>query len=432
VINKAPAQAIYYGWFIVAASFFISLVTVGARNGFGVFVIPMSDDFGWNRGSISLAASVGFLLNGLSQPFVGRLYDKVGGRKLMLWGLLILGLGNVLLAFTTHLVFLILVFGVAMSIAMSAGSMNTTATILARWFKRKRSTAVAISAAGAPMGGLLLVPLTAYLITLTDWRFTWAVLGLLILCLALPLAYIFMRDNPQEYGLQPDGDASTPSNGQPRSQTTPASLESDRWRDAFHHPPVWQLGGAYFVCGFTTAIISAHFVPYAQERGFSPSLAATAFGVMSGLNFLGVMAAGALGDRFGRKNLLGLVYAMRGVGYASLLLIPDPWGLWGFALIAGFSWIATVPLTTSLTADFYGLRNLGILTGLIFSAHQIGSAISIQMGGTLRDITGSYDLPFAIAGLFLIGASILSFSIQERKYSSRSRRAQPQPIAPGV
>jgi MFS family permease len=195
---------------------------------------------------------------------------------------------------------------------------------------------------------------------------------------------------------------------------------------------MWQISGGYFVCGFTTAIISAHFVPFAIEKGFSPSTAATAFGVMSGLNIVGVIAAGALADRFGRKNLLGLVYALRGSAYAMLLLAPGFWGLWIFAVLAGFSWIATVPLTTSLTADVYGLRNIGILSGISFTAHQIGGAISIQLAGIMRDLTGSYDLPFTIAGALLIGASLVSLSIQERKYSVRYSVAPVEPIAHSV
>ena len=122
---------------------------------------------------------------------------------------------------------------------------------------------------------------------------------------------------------------------------------------------------------------------------------------MSGLNVVGVLAVGALADRGGRKNLLGLVYALRGCAYAALLLAPGAWSLWGFVVIMGFSWWATLPLTSALTAEVYGLKHLGMLNGLAFTGHQLGGALSIQLGGTLRDLTGSYDLPFALAGLLL-------------------------------
>ena len=413
-------NGLYYGWIMVGASFFISFLTVGGRNGFGVFVIPMSEEFSWDRSTISLAASIGFLLNGLSQPFIGRLYDRIGGRKLILVSLVIIGISNLMLAATNHIVFLIIVFGVVMAIAMSGGSINTTVSIISKWFERKRAMAVAIVAAGAPTGGLILVPLSSYLIELAGWRTTWAVLGVMVLALAVPLAYFVMREQPQDLGLMPDGDArQTSADGKVIRVVKRAPLESERWVSCFGTLPVWQLSGAYFVCGFTTALISAHFVPFAIEEGYSQSMAASAFGVMSGLNVVGVMMAGALGDRFGRKNLLALVYLLRGSAYVMLLLVPGLLGLWSFSLVAGFSWIATVPLTTSLTADVYGLRNIGILGGLVFTAHQIGGATSIQLAGILRDATGSYDVPLIIAAVLLVCASLVSFSIREKKYSAR-------------
>ena len=427
-MNGARANTgLFYGWIIVGASFFISFLTVGGRNGFGVFVIPMSEDFGWDRGTISLAAAIGFLLNGLSQPFIGRLYDRIGGRKLILVSLVTIGVSNLLLAATNHIIFLIIVFGVVMAIAMSGGSINTTISIIAKWFERKRALAVAIVAAGAPMGGMVLVPLASYLIELAGWRTTWAVLGVMVLALCVPVAYFVMRERPEDLGLKPDGDSASDSeDGEPDTEPRRAPLESDRWVTCFGSFPMWQLSGAYFVCGFTTALISAHFVPFAIEEGYSQSMAASAFGMMSGLNVLGVMVAGALGDKFNRKNLLSLVYFLRGCAYITLLVVPGLLGLWSFSLVAGFSWIATVPLTTSLTADVYGLRNIGILGGIVFTAHQIGGAISIQLAGVLRDVTGSYDSTLVIAAVLLMCASLVSFSIREKKYSVRYQQTATQ------
>jgi MFS family permease len=155
----------------------MALVTMGARSGFGVFIIPMSEEFGWNRSTISLAAALGSLVSGISQPFLGRLYDRLGGRKLILVSLLVSGGCTMLLAWTNHLIFLILIFGVVMSIALSGSSLTTTSALLSKWFHRQRATAIALNAAGASVGGLLLVPFTVYLISLAGWRTAWVVLG---------------------------------------------------------------------------------------------------------------------------------------------------------------------------------------------------------------------------------------------------------------
>ena len=414
---KQSTNGIYYGWLIVAAGTFIAMIGVGAYSGFGVFILPMSEEFGWNRATVSLAASIGALVSGFSQPFMGRIFDRIGGRRLMMAGLIFSGAANLLLSFTNHIIHLILVFGVMMAISDSAGTMNTAVALVARWFHRRRATAIAIISAGTSMGGLILVPFVAFAIPLVGWRTTWMILGLFILCLALPIAFLIIRNDPSELGRLPDGDEAAA--GQTTVAVSRGPLEVDYWMRAFASVPFWQLLGGYFVCGVSTAMISVHYVPYAIEKGFPPSVAATAFGLMSALNIAGVLLAGILGDRIGRKNLLALVYLMRGVGYLVLLTAPGLWGLFGFAVIAGFSWIATVPLTTSLTAEVYGLKNIGTLSGVVYTAHQIGGALSIQFSGIMRDLTGAYTIPFAIGGLCLLFASVVSFSIQERRYSSR-------------
>ena len=408
---------IYYGWLVAAKTCVIAFVTMGSGgNVFGVFVIPMSADFGWQRGTISMAAALGLLVSGLSQPFAGRLYDRWGGRTLILVSLVLSGLCTVVLALTTHLLFLILLFGVLRSIALSGCSLSISSALLAKWFHRKRATAIALNSAGASVGGLLFIPLTAWVIQSTSWRIAWVMLGLLFLVLALPLAWACLRNDPAEMGLRPDGDTQPVADGQAEPARL-APLETTSWRDAFGTLPIWQLWGGYFICGFSVALVATHFVPFAIERGFSPTLAASAYGLMSGLNVVGVLTVGVLSDRWGRKIPLGGVYALRGGAFLVLTLVPGPWSLWLFVGVLGFSWWASLPLTNALTADVYGLRHLGTLNGVVFLGHQMGGALSIQLGGLLHDLTGSYELPFAVAGLLLFIASLASFAINERKYA---------------
>ncbi len=418
---------IYYGWFIVAITFFVIMMTMGARNGIGVFVLPMSEEFGWSRSLISFAGALGILVNGASQPVLGSAYDKVGGRKLILLGVLAIGLMVMLLSITFNFAYFLFIFGVLMAIAMSAGSITTGAVLVSKWFQRKRSTAISITSAGASVGGLVLVPFTTYLIILIDWRLTWLVLGSMILLLVLPLAFFMLKNEPAEMGLLPDGDEAASGGGSGSVIRASGPLEVEEWRHAFSSLPMWQLCATYFVCGFTTLIMAFHFVPSAVEKEFSIGTAASAFGLLSAMNTIGVLVVGPLADRWGNKNLLGFVYAFRGFGYACLVFLPGQWGLWIFAIVGGSSWIATVPLTTALTADIYGLKRVGTLMGMVFLSHQIGGSIGIQFGGIMRDLTGSYDIPFVISGLLLLIASITSLLIQERKYSVRY---QPPNFAP--
>jgi len=410
----------YYGWYIVATCVFIAFLTNGARNAFGIFVLPLEHDFGWNRGAISVAASLGFLVNGLAQPFLGRIFDRMGGRKVILSSLILFGIATALLSLTFHYLFLVFMFGLVSAAAMSGSSLTNTGALLTRWFRRKRATVVGLNASGMSFGGLLLVPFAMYLLQATNWRVTWAALGLMVLVLGVPLAWLLLRDDPAQLGLQPDGDsdpATAAGKSGGRRQDGPYAV--DKWRDSFKSPPIWHLSAAYFVCGATTGVLNVHFVPYAVDRGVSPATAANIFGFMMGLNVVGSIAAGFFSDKFSRKNLLALVYAMRGIAYLLLLLIPSTGGLWVFAALAGFSWIATAPLTTSLTADVYGLKALGTISGVSFLFHALGSFGSILLAGFLFDLTGSYTIPFAVAGALLAPAALAAFTIKERRYSVR-------------
>jgi MFS family permease len=169
-------------------------------------------------------------------------------------------------------------------------------------------------------------------------------------------------------------------------------------------------------------------VAFAQEdRGISTGLAATMFALMGGLNVVGSIGAGVLSDRFTRKDLLAITYFTRGLAYMILLVPPllgipvlsGELGLWLFAAVAGLSWVATAPLTSTLTADVYGLRALGTISGISFTFHQIGGFGSVLLAGYLKDLTGSYTIPFLIVGSLLFPAAISAFSINERRYSVR-------------
>lgn len=420
----------FYGWVIVAVAFLMAFLMAGAGSGFGVFVIPMSNDFGWSRATISVAFFISTIVSGLSQPFLGRLYDVLGGRKVILVSMVVMGLCTVLLSLTFHILFFILIFGIVMSIARSGGSLAATSWILTRWFRKKRATVLALAMAGSSAGALILVPFAAYFLGLTGWRTTWVFLGGMILVLAVPLAFFFLRDDPKDLGLLPDGDPE-PSDapGVHLAQSVRGPLEVDRWRDSLRSLPIWQFSGAYWGCGFITSMMFVHFIPFAEGKGLSSSTAATAFGLMSGLNVVGLIATSFLSDRFVRKNVLASVYAMRVFAFALLLLAPGAWGIWGFALIMGLSWYSSAPLTTSLTADIYGLKTLGTLNGISFLAHQIGGSFGVLLAGFLYDATGSYLIPFALAGLLMIWASLAAFSIREKRYSIKY---QPPPASAGT
>ena len=239
--------------------------------------------------------------------------------------------------------------------------------------------------------------------------------------LGVPMLFFIIRSEPVEMGLKPDGDGP----GEIGSVETQVIVRPvgpnyvEKWRDALNSKPIWQLSFAYWVCGITTASISIHFVRWAISEDISIGTAALAFGLLSGINAAGVLVIGILSDRMQRKNLLGAVYLVRAIAFISLIVLPGPTAIWAFAVIGGMSWLATVPLTASLTADVYGVRNLGTLFGFANMAHQLGGAAAVLLFGWAFTAWGSYDIPFAVGAATLLVAGIVSLSIREKKHSVR-------------
>ena len=300
-------QPLFFGWYVLGATFFIDLVVTGTRSSFGIFVLPMSEEFGWSRLTISLVAALGAIVGGVTQPFIGNIFDRFSGRAVILLGLVVVGLSIIALSFTFHILFLMFMFGIVFATA-SGGARVSRGALLARWFIRKRATVVSIAAAGSSLGSLLLVPLGMYLLQASHWRVSWAALGLVILLVAVPLAWLFIRDDPSKLGLRPYGEPepSLPEKGDGSTAGPLAMmsgpLEATRWAESFRSWPIWQVSGSYFVCGFTTLIISVHFVPYAIERDVSPGTAATIFGLMMGLNIVGGLSPAPHRHRYTRSS----------------------------------------------------------------------------------------------------------------------------------
>ena len=414
----------FYGWYVAGALFFAMFLSIGMRQGFGIFVATWESEFGVGVAAISLAASIGWFVNGSSQVLMGWLIDRIGGRIVITVAALLLGASVLLMAAANSVLHLIVIYGMVMSLASAGLAGGPPGAVMVRWFQRKRGAAMSLLTSGGSIGGLVLVPFLTYLFLWTNWRSAWLIGGAIVLVLGVPLLYLVLRDDPADLGLQPDGVRTTSAGARAAAPSGP--LFANRWRDAYRSAPMWQLSIAYWVCGVTTASISVHYVRWAVAEGISPATAALAFGLLSGINAIGVLLIGPLSDRVPRKTLLGAVYLIRGVAFLLLVVLPGSAALWSFAIVGGASWLATVPLTTALAADVYGVRHLGTLAGLINFAHQAGGALAVLLFGLVFDAQGSYDYAFLACVVTLVGAGLVSLSIRERRYSCRyAAAAQP-------
>ena len=413
------ASTAYYGWYVIAALFFTIFVGMGVRGSYGVFVKTWEDDLGASVTLISVAASLGWLMNGASQPLFGNLTDKYGGRPVIILSFIPMGLGGIAMAFVTNAYMLIFVYGFVISFFSGGNGFSTGGPVVAQWFRAKRGTAMSILAAGGSVGGLILVPFAAYLLIQYNWQTAWVVMGVIMLALGLPLLFFVLKSKPEDMGLKQDGYERTLDifDTPPGGATGPLVIE--RWQDSYSSAPMWQLSMAYVVCGITTASISVHYVRWAVDQDISAGKAAVAFGLLMGINAVGVITIGFLSDKMQRKTLLGAVYLIRSLAFLTFLVLPADIALWAFAIIGGASWLATVPLTTSLTADVYGVKTLGTLSGLINLAHQLGGAAAVLVFGIVFDVFDTYNPAFLGGFVTLLAAGVISLSIKERKYSGR-------------
>jgi MFS family permease len=430
-VSESKRGGIFYGWYVVAALFFASFLAIGSRQGFGVFVKTWEEEWGVTTAAISVAAAIGWLANGFSQPLVGYLTDKYGGRPVLVISLAVMAVATIAVATVSNVVGLIVLYGFVISFASGGISPATTGVVIARWFDRRRGTAMSVLIAGGSVGGLVVVPFLSFVLVEFSWQTAWIIVGVLALGLGIPLLLLVVRSRPQDMGLNIDGDA-IPVEG---SADHPIKVQPvgqkfvERWQEALESKPIWQLSFAYFVCGITTASISVHYVRWAVSEDISTGTAALAFGVLSGINAGGVLVVGWLSDKFQRKKLLGAVYLVRGVAFLSLIFLPGVSALWAFAVIGGMSWLATVPLTASLTADVYGVRNLGTLFGLANMSHQIGGAAAVLLFGWAFTQLGSYDLAFGVGAATLLAAGLVSLSIREKQLSVRYAPVVPEGAA---
>jgi MFS family permease len=408
--SSLEAQKQTYRWLLLVAVCLIGFMTIGTRATLGNFFKTIIADLSWDRGTISFVVAVNLWISGLLQPFTGHLMDRFGARWLFAISVAAYGLGVALMGFTNSFAYLLVIYGIMVGAASAGSSMSLTNTLLAQWFRDGRAFAMSINNACGAVGQLVLVYISYLLLASVGWRPSHMYLGIAVLAVTVPLALMVPRRGPE---------STNPSGATARQVASQGPLETTSWSKALCSAPLWQLNGGYFVCGMTVAIFSVHLIPFATDRGFSPETAAKAFGLMAILSVVGSLLSGVLSDHVGRKNVLALAYLTRGVAFTLLLLWNHELALYVFAVLGGLSWLATPPSVIALTGEIYGLRALGTLGGISLLAHQIGGGASVWLAGTMHDLTGSYDLSFTLAAVALVGASLISFSIAERRYSVR-------------
>lgn len=401
-------RRVHYGWVVVACAGMAVLLAAGVRAAPGVFLLPIEEDLGLSRSTVSLAVSLGLILYGLAAPVSGKLIDRYGPRLVATVGMLVIGAGMGLSALSANALQLNLFFGVLSGIGTGLIGSVLGATLANRWFVKRRGLVIGIFGAAVSAGQLIFLPVLASLTVTQGWRTTSTQIAVVVALAAIPVLFL-VRNDPAAMGIGPYGAA------QPVPIPAP---EPHVMRRAIRSPDFWLLVGTFGICGLTSnGIIGTHFIAHAVEHGFTEAVAAGSLAVMGAFNFVGTIASGWLTDRFDPRRLLLVYYGFRGVSLFMLPVLHDQLGLVGFAVLFGLDYIATVPPTVALAADTFGRQNVGTVYGWVFASHQVGAAAAAWAGGFIREQAGNYAPAFLGAGLAAVLAAMAALAIR--------RHAQP-------
>ena len=384
-------------------------LSMGIRHGFGLWLQPITQAQGWTRETFAFAIAIQNLSWGVCGIFAGMLADKLGAFKVLVGGTILYALGLAGMALSPTGFLFTLTAGVLIGAAQAGTTYAVVYGIIGRNISAdKRSWAMGVAAAAGSFGQFLMVPIESFLISNIGWQQALLVLAGAVL-LIMPLAL----------GLREAGFAGgqTPQ----RDQTILQAL-----REAFKYPSFQLLMAGYFVCGFQVVFIGVHLPSYLKDKGLSPQVAGYALALVGLFNVFGTYAAGSLGQRMAKKNILAFIYFARAVVIAIFIAAPlSPMSVYIFASVMGVLWLSTVPPTNAAVAQIFGVAHLSMLSGFVFFSHQIGSFLGVWLGGVLYDKTGSYDIVWYITIGLGIFAGLINLPVREAPIQRLAVRQQP-------
>jgi sugar phosphate permease len=413
----------HLAWLVAAVTFVTLLGASGFRSTPGVLIVPLEDEFGWSRTTISAAVSVNLLLFGLSGPFAAAAMNRFGIRRVVLAALGAVATGSGLTVVMTAAWQLILLWGVVVGLGTGAMAGVLAATVANRWFVARRGLVVGALTAASATGQLVFLPLLANLTVGPGWR--WASVAVTAgALLVAPLVLAFLRDSPATVGLTPYGSPPDTPVAPPATPANPVGTALRALRDASHTRAFWLLAGSFAICGATTnGLIGTHLIPAAHDHGIPQTTAAGLLALVGLFDIAGTIGSGWLTDRIDPRRLLLWYYGLRGV--ALLVLAPaladGGTGLVGFVVIYGLDWVATVPPTVALCTEVYGRERGPIVFGWVFASHQIGAAVAATAAGAIRTALGDYLVAFLAAASLCLIAALITQVVRS-----------PRPVAPGT
>ena len=375
----------------------ISLIGFGVRSPLGLYLGPMTSTLGWSRETYALAMAIQNLLWGLGLPLAGALADRHGSVVVIAGGALIYALGILGMSVAKSAWMLHLTGGILVGIGVAFTAFSLAIAAMVRVVgPAKRSLVMGAGMAAGSMGQVLYSPLAQSMIVDYGWSVSLMMLAMSALVIA-PLALLLPND-PQVHNEQPM-----------HGSVTEALVE------AFHHRGYLLLTAGFFFCGFHVAFITVHLPAYVTDLGLDQYVGAWCISLIGLFNIAGSFLSGWYGQHASKKFGLSVIYLLRALVLLALLLVTKTeYTMYVFAGAIGMLWLATIPLTTGIVAQIFGVRYMATLFGVVFLSHQIGSFTGVWMGGWIHDRTGSYDLMWQAGIVLGLVAAVIHLPINEK------------------
>lgn len=423
-LANAVTPRFHYAWVVVGVIFLVLLCSAGIRATPSVMILPLEQEFGWNRSTISVVISVNIALYGLIGPFSAAAMQRFGIRRVVLGALVLLASGTALSTLMHMPWHMLLSWGLLVGAGTGVAANTLGATIVSRWFETRRGLAMGLLTASAATGQMVFLPLMASMVGSYGWRSV-AFLVSAVALLAIPLVWLLLPEGPAAIGQKMLGQTSeTADDG--RSKRNPLAIALDALRTSVRMPDFWLLFMSFFVCGLSTnGYIGTQFIAMCNDYGINEVKGASILAAMGMLDLVGTTLSGWLSDRYNPRVLLFWYYGLRGL---ALIFLPYAFGLqyYGLAIFAifyGLDWIATVPPTVRLANDVFGRLAAPIVFGWIVAGHQLGAATATTVAGYMRATLGNYTLSSIMMGVACLIGAVLVLRIKGHS------GAQPQPAS---
>jgi MFS family permease len=379
---------------------------------------PMIAELGWNRASISSVFFLHMVFFALALSVAGKLYDRYGPRWVIFVSTVLLAGGYMCTALVRSLWQFYLFYGILAAVGTGGASVPLIASLMSKWFEKRRGLAISLALSGTCLGQFVLVPIFNRFVLTYSWRTSYLLIGLVILVLNTLLALAVIKGDPVDLGFKPYGHKNANDAVDLNPSTVSAAHDPDlNLPQAMKTYSFWLFLIFMFICGSGDFLVATHLVPFVTDYGVSPTAAANMLALYGLMGLGGILVAGPISDLIGNKIPIALTFVLRLLLFVLILKYRTPLSFYIFAAGFGFTWLVTAPLTTTLVGRLYGFAHVGIISGFITTVHHLGGGFWAYMGGLLFDQTGSYQIIFIFSAVLAVIATICTMAIQEKKHS---------------